>query len=219
MRVIIIGCGRVGEQLARLLVDEGHQVAVIDQDVRALERLGPGFKGQRIAGIGFDRDVLVHAGIENADAFAAASSSDNVNIVAARIAHNIFHVPRVVARLFDPQRAEIYRRLGMLTISSTTWGAERLRELLTSAELDPLISFGSGEVSLVNIDVPPNLVGRMVKDLTIPTEIAVVSITRQGAAFIPTMGSQFKEGDVIQVAILATALERFKTLIGFMEGG
>ncbi len=219
MKVIIIGCGRVGEQLARLLVDEGHQVSVIDYDARALERLGPNFKGQRIAGVGFDRDVLVKAGIEQADAFAAASSSDNVNIVAARIAHNIFHVPRVVARLFDPQRAEIYRRLGMLTISSTTWGAERLRELLTSAELDPIISFGSGEVSLVNIDIPSHLVGRMVKDLTVSSEIVVVTITRQGAAFIPTLGSQFKEGDVIQVAILASALERFKTLFGFMEGG
>jgi len=219
MKVIIIGCGRVGEQLARLLVDEGHQVSVIDYDARALERLGPNFKGQRIAGVGFDRDVLVRAGIEQADAFAAASSSDNVNIVAARIAHNIFHVPRVVARLFDPQRAEIYRRLGMLTISSTTWGAERLRELLTSAELDPIISFGSGEVSLVNIDIPSHLVGRMVKDLTVPSEIIIVTITRQGAAFIPTLGSQFKEGDVIQVAILASALERFKTLFGYMEGG
>lgn len=122
MKVIIMGCGRVGEQLARLLVDEGHQVVVIDYDERALARLGPNFKGQRINGVGFDRDVLMKAGIEQADAFAAASSSDNANIVAARIAHNIFHVPRVVARLFDPQRAEIYRRLGMLTISSTTWG-------------------------------------------------------------------------------------------------
>jgi trk system potassium uptake protein len=219
MKVIIIGCGRVGEQLARLLVDEGHQVVVIDYDARALERLGPNFKGQRITGVGFDRQVLIKAGIEQADAFAAASSSDNANIIAARIAHNIFHVPRVVARLFDPQRAEIYRRLGMLTISSTTWGAERLRELLTSAELDPIISFGSGEVSLVNIDIPSHLVGRMVKDLVVSSEINIVAITRQGAAFIPTMGSQFKDGDVVHVAILASSLKRFKTLLGLLEGG
>jgi trk system potassium uptake protein TrkA len=219
MKVIIMGCGRVGEQLARLLVDEGHQVAVIDYEASALERLGPNFKGQKIIGVGFDRDVLVKAGIEQADAFAAASSSDNANIVAARIAHNIFHVPRVVARLFDPQRAEIYRRLGMLTISSTTWGAERIRELLTSAEIDPIISFGSGEVSLVNIEVPPHLVGRMVKDLTVFGEITIVAITRQGAAFIPTLGSQFKDGDIIHVVILASALERFKTLLGLSEGG
>lgn len=219
MKVIIMGCGRVGEQLARLLVTEDHQVVVIDQDGSALERLGPNFKGQRITGIGFDRDVLIRAGIEQADAFAAASSSDNANIVAARIAHNIFHVPRVVARLFDPRRAEIYRRLGMLTISSTTWGAERIREMLTSAELDPVLSFGSGEVSLLNIELPPQLVGRMVKDLSVPTEIVVIAITRQGAAFIPTMGSQFKEGDILQVALQSSSLERFKTLLGLSEGG
>jgi trk system potassium uptake protein TrkA len=219
MKVIIMGCGRVGEQLARLLVTEGHQIVVIDQEPSALERLGANFKGQRITGVGFDRDILVRAGIEQADAFAAASSSDNANIVAARIAHNIFHVPRVVARLFDPRRAEIYRRLGMLTISSTTWGAERLRELLTSADLDPILSFGSGEVSLLNIEVPPQLIGRMVKDLSVPTEIIVVAITRQGAAFIPTTGSQFKEGDILQVALQASSLERFKTLLGLSEGG
>jgi len=219
MKVIIMGCGRVGVQLARLLVDEGHQVAVIDYDADALKRLGPDFKGQKVVGVGFDRDVLIKAGIEHADAFAAASSSDNANILAARIAHNIFHVPRVVARLFDPQRAEIYRRLGMLTISSTTWGAERIRELITSAEIDPVFSFGSGEVSLVNIEVPGQLVGRMVKDLTVTGEISVVAVTRQGAAFIPTLGSQFKDGDIIHVVILASALERFKTLLGLAEGG
>jgi len=219
MKVIIMGCGRVGVQLAQLLVEEGHQVVVIDLDANALARLGSGFKGQKVVGVGFDRDVLIQAGIEQADAFAAASSSDNANIIAARIAHNIFHVPRVVARLFDPQRAESYRRLGMLTISSTTWGAERIRELITSAEIDPLISFGSGEVSLVNIEVTPHLDGRMVKDLSVSTEIVVVAITRQGKAFIPTLGSQFKDGDIIHVVILASALERFKTLLGLAEGG
>jgi trk system potassium uptake protein TrkA len=219
MRVIIMGCGRVGEQLARLLTDEGHQVVVIDYDANALARLGSTFKGKLVQGVGFDRGVLMKAGIERTDAFAATSSSDNANIVAARIAHNIFHVPRVVARLYDPQRAEIYRRLGMLTISSTTWGAERLRELLTSAELDPILSLGSGEVSMINFEVPPQLAGRMVKNLSVPSEITVVAITRQGAAFIPTLGSQFKEGDLVHMAILASALERFKSLIGYSEGG
>lgn len=219
MKVIIMGCGRVGVQLAMLLVDEGHQVGVIDYDANALNRLGTDFKGQKIVGVGFDKDILLKAGIENADAFAATSSSDNANIIAARIAHNIFHVPRVVARLFDPQRAEVYRRLGMLTISSTTWGAERIRELITSEEIDPIHSFGSGEVSLVNIEVPPQLVGRMVKDLTVNNEISVVAITRQGEAFIPTLGSQFKDGDIIHVAILAAALGRFKSLLGLSEGG
>jgi trk system potassium uptake protein TrkA len=219
MKVIIMGCGRVGIQLAKLLLAEDHQVAVIDCDPNALSNLEPRLMVQKVLGVGFDRDVLLEAGIESADAFAAASSSDNANILAARVARNIFHVPRVVARLYDPQRAEIYRRLGMLTISSTTWGAERIRELITSAEFDPIHSFGSGEVSLINVEVPPQLVGRMVKDLTITGEISVVAISRQGAAFIPAMGSPFKDGDIIHMVILASALQRFKTLLGLSEGG
>src|SRR5512137_2962844 len=169
MRVIVMGCGRVGEQLARLMSSEGHDVAVIDYSAEALARLGPDFKGHRVRGVGFDRTVLVRAGIELADGFAATSSSDNVNAVAARIARSLFHVPRVVARLFDPERAEVYKRLGLATISSTTWGAERIRELLTHADLDAVRSFGAGEVQLLEIEVPSALVGRSVRDLSVPS--------------------------------------------------
>jgi trk system potassium uptake protein TrkA len=219
MRVIIMGCGRVGEQLARLMADEGHKVAVIDYDAKALARLGPSFKGKTILGIGFDRQVLIQAGIEHADAFAAASSSDNANIVAARIARNIFHVPHVVARLYDPRRAEIYRRLGMATISSTMWGAERIRELLLHTELDPVMAFGSGEVSILSVETPPQLVGRMVKNVNISGEVTVVAITREARAFIPMLGSEFRQGDVIHLAVLASALDRFRSLFGWEEGG
>src|SRR3990172_6598222 len=111
MKVIIMGCGRVGETVSRLMADDGHAVVVIDYDPNALDRLGPHFKGRKVLGVGFDRDVLIEAGIEQADAFASTSSSDNANIVAAQIARKIFHVPRVVARLYDPHRAEVYRRL------------------------------------------------------------------------------------------------------------
>jgi trk system potassium uptake protein TrkA len=214
-----MGCGRVGEQLARLMADEGHHIAVIDYDANAFARLGPNFKGQTVRGIGFDRDVLLRAGIEQADAFAATSASDNVNIVAARIARNIFHVPRVVARLFDPRRAEIYRRLGIFTISSTTWGAERIREIFSFAELDPLLTFGSGEVFMFSVDTTPQLVGRLVRDLSVPNEIMVVSITRAGRAFLPVSGSQFHPGDVIHLAVLASAIDRIRELLGLQEGG
>ncbi|MGH2523694.1 MAG: potassium channel family protein, partial [Anaerolineales bacterium] len=168
MKIIIMGCGRVGEQVARLLADEEHAVAVIDQDPAALARLGPGFKGQRVRGLGFDRKVLLEAGIEQADAFAATSSSDNANIVAARLARTVFRVPRVVARLYDPRRAEIYRRLGLVTISSTTWGARRIHELLTHTGLDPVLTFGNGEVAIVEIEAPLQLVDRTVNHLTVP---------------------------------------------------
>jgi trk system potassium uptake protein TrkA len=214
MKVIIMGCGRVGEQVSRIMVEEGQEVTVIDQDPAALARLGPKFKGQTVKGVGFDRNVLIEAGIEQADAFAATSSSDNANIVAARIARNIFHVPRVVARLFDPQRAEIYRRLGLVTISSTTWGAQRIYELLTHSDLDPEMTFGRGEVAVITIETPPQIEGRMVRDLTVAGEIIVAAITRNGVALIPMLGSQFQAGDSIHLVILSSALDRLYTLLG-----
>ncbi len=219
MNVIIMGCGRVGAQLARLMVEEGHQVTVIDYEPDALARLGPGFKGRTVIGVGFDRNVLVEAGIERADVFAATSSSDNANIVAARIARQIFRVPRVVARLFEPRRAEIYRRLGLMTISSTDLGAERIRELILHADLEPAMTFGNGEVCVVHIETPPQLVGRMVRNLVIPGEITVVAITRQNRAFIPISGTEFQSGDLIHMVVLSTAMERFKSMLGLSEGG
>ncbi len=218
MRVIIMGCGRVGEQLARLMSDEGHDVAVIDYSDEALARLGPDFKGRRVRGVGFDRDVLLRAGIESADGFAATSSSDNVNAVAARIARTLFHVPRVVARLFDPERAEVYKRLGLATISSTTWGAERIRELLTHADLDAVRSFGAGEVQLLEIEVPSALVGRSVRDLSVPSEVSVIAITRDGRALLPMMGTAFRVGDIVHLAVLSDAMARVETLLGLGEG-
>jgi trk system potassium uptake protein TrkA len=218
MRVIVMGCGRVGEQLARLMSAEGHDVAVIDYSVEALARLGPDFKGRRVRGVGFDRDVLVRAGIELADGFAATSSSDNVNAVAARIARSLFHVPRVVARLFDPERAEVYKRLGLATISSTTWGAERIRELLTHADLDAVRSFGAGEVQMLEIEVPPSLVGRSVRDLSVPGEVNVIAVTRDGRALLPMMGTSFRAGDIVHLAVLSAAMARVERLLGLGEG-
>jgi trk system potassium uptake protein TrkA len=217
MKVIIMGCGRVGEQLSWMLTNEGHQVTVIDYNALSLARLGVNFKGQTVLGVGFDRDVLVTAGIEEADAFAATSSSDNANIIAARIARNYFHVPRVVARLYDPRRAEIYQRLGLLTISSTTWGAERIREILTHSDLDPILTFGSGEICVLSLEAPYHVVGKMVKHLMIPGETLVISITRQGHAFMPLMGSEIHNGDILHLAILASAMERIKALLDLGE--
>ena len=214
MKTIIMGCGRVGEQLARLMADEGHEVVVIDYNPQALARLSSGFKGKLVKGIGFDRNVLVEAGIATADAFAATSSSDNANIIAARIARNVFHVPRVVARMYDPRRAGIYQRLGLTTISSTTWGAGRIREVLTHTEFDPVIIFGSGEVSVLTLEVPVQLIGHNIRHLNIPGEIDVASVTRQGRAFIPISGTELHAGDILHVVILSTSMERFKEMVG-----
>lgn len=218
MNVIIIGCGRVGGQLSLLLTNEGHQITVIDVNPEALASLGPDFKGRKVAGVGFDQEVLINAGIETADAFVAASSSDNANIIAARIARDHFHVPRVVARLYDLRRAEIYQRLGLLTISPTTRGAERIREFLTHSDLDPILTYGSGEVSLLTFETPDHLVGKMVKHLTVIGEIQVIAITREGQAFIPKAGTDLKGGDYLHLSVLASALDRVRDLLGPGEG-
>lgn len=218
MKVIIMGCGKVGTQVSRRMAAEGNEVTVIDPDPAALARLGTDFKGRRLTGIGFDRAVLLEAGIEQAEAFAATSTSDTVNIVAARIARMIYRVPRVVCRLYDPRRAEIYKRLGLVTISVTTWGAQRIYELLSHAELDTLLSFGQGQVALVEAEIPPALAGRAVSHLTVPGEVSVVAITRQGEAFLPLLGSEFRQGDLVELAVHASAMERLEQLLG-LKGG
>jgi trk system potassium uptake protein TrkA len=214
MKVIVMGCGRVGEQLCHLLDDAGHDVTIIDANQENLDHLSVGFRGKKIRGVGFDKDVLILAGIENADGFAATSPSDNANIIAARIARNIFHVPHVVTRLYDPRRAEIYRRLGLVTISMISWGAERINDLLTHTELDPIISFGRGEASLISIEIPALLEGHRVNQLAVAGEINVVAITRDGEAILPTSGIEFKSGDIIYVVVLSSAMNRLEALLG-----
>jgi trk system potassium uptake protein TrkA len=213
MKIIIMGCDQVGEQVSLFMDREGHTVTVIDEDIKTLEHIDPSFKGTKVRGVGFDRKVLIQAGIETADAFVATSPSDNANIVAARIARNIFHVPRVIARLYDPRRAEIYRRLGLVTISMTAWGVERVNELLTHTNLDPVMTFGRGEVSLVTTELPPRLVGRTVSQVTVPGEIMVVAITRQGEALVPISGTEFSRGDTVHFAVQAHAMERLEALL------
>jgi trk/ktr system potassium uptake protein len=214
MKVIVMGCGRLGSQVSLILDQEGHDVTVIDHDANANGRLGSNFRGHIIRGIGFDKNVLTDAGIEQADAFVAASSSDNANLVAARIARNMFHVPRVVARLYDPRRAEIYQRLGLTTISSTTWGAERIRQVLTHTDLDVWDTFGRGEVSIVSLDAPSHLIGRNVSLLNVLGEAMVIAITRKDHALMPISGTQFEEGDVIHLAVVASAMARLEEMLG-----
>jgi trk system potassium uptake protein len=214
MKVIVMGCGRIGSQVSQLLSDQGNNVTVIDHDSNSEGRLGSSFKGTIIKGLGFDRSVLIQAGIEHSEAFVAASQSDNANIVAARIARNIFHVPRVVARLYDPRRAEIYQRLGLTTISSTNWGAERIFQVLTHSDVDIRNTFGNGEVTLVQLELPPQLSGRSVQQLNVPGEVMVMVITRKDHAFIPASGTEFHEGDLVNLAVLSSALNRLEVLLG-----
>jgi len=214
MKVIVMGCGKVGEQLSLMLDKEGHEVVVIDSDVSNLARLTENFSGIKIHGVGFDRDILYQAGIQHAEAFAATSPSDNANIIAARIARSIYRVPRVVARLNEPRRAEIYRRLGLATFSMSTWSAERIKELLTHTGMDALYSFGRGEVSMVSIEINTHLEGHAIKDLIIPGEIQASVVTRQGEAFIPSSSTVLRNGDIVHLSVLSEAMGRLEALIG-----
>lgn len=214
MRFIILGCGRVGSQLATGLQVEGHEVSIIDKDPKSFGRLGSAFKGKTIAGVGFDRDVLIKAGIESADGFASVTNGDNSNIISALIAKRVFNVPRVITRIYDPLRANIYKQFGIPTISSTIWGANELREHLLYTELKSELSFGSGEVSLVEFEVPPQLVGRPVQEITVAGEVMVACIVRLGKAMVPTTATIFEEGDLVYVSIAVESLERFKQMTG-----
>jgi len=215
MRILVIGCGRVGAGLAKTLVGRGHSVTVVDKDPHAFEKLADHFKGQTILGIGFDRDVLLKAGIERADGVAAVTASDEANVVASRIARDIFHVPKVVARLYDVRQAEIYKRLGIQTIAPTAWGINRIADLLLYSRLETAFSIGSGDVELVQVEVPRLLVGKTVRDLTVAGEIHVVSITRANKTFLPTLGTIFQGGDLLHLAVLTTSGNRLNELLGY----
>lgn len=214
MKIFIIGCGRVGSGLALNLSQQGHLVTVLDQDSVALDRLGGTFKGQILRASAFDRDALLQGGIERQDGLAAVTGSDEVNFVIARLAKQIFHVPRVVARMYDSRKAAIYRRLGLQTINPITWGIHRIAELLSFSHLDAVHSLGNGEIDLVETELPFLLVGRTVNELTLSGEIQVAAISRGGRIFLPTLGTVFQEGDVVHLVVLASSAGRLKKLLG-----
>jgi len=214
MKIMIIGCGRQGAELAKTLSLNDCDVTVVDNDETAFERLGPPFLGQIIHGNGLDREVLLKGGIERVDGVAALTASDDINIIVARFARQVFRVPRVVARVHDPLKAEIYRRLGVQTVTPVALGTQRFAELLTFSPLEPIKRLGNGEVGIVETDVPPNLVGRMVNEVTVPAETQVIAITRGGKTSIPTLGTIFLEHDLIHLAVIPGATDRLKALLG-----
>jgi len=213
MKILIIGCGRLGVGLAKTLELRRHAVTVVDKDPAAFGGLGA-FKGQTVEGSGIDREALLRAGIERADGLAAVTASDEVNVVVGRLAMQVFRVPRVVARLYDPRKAEIYRRLGLQTITPVAWGINRLAELLCYSRLDTLHSLGSGEVDLVEAEVPSLLVGRTTSEVVVSGEIHVVAISRGGRTLLPLPGEVFHKGDLVHLAVLGTSADRLKSILG-----
>jgi trk system potassium uptake protein TrkA len=214
MRVIIVGCGRVGSQLANALSEERHEVVVIDRNPLSFGRLSREFNGRMLTGVGFDRDILQKADIEGAEALAATTDSDNVNIVVAVTAKETFKVPHVVARIYNPQAAEIYRREGIPTVTPTLLAAGTMKTLIVHPRLGKLATCGSGEVEFITIEVPKGLAGRTIRDLTIPGESLVSALVRKGQAMIPTADTRLEEQDELHVAVAVKAVPKLDKLLG-----
>jgi trk system potassium uptake protein len=197
-----MGCGRVGSTLAHALEALGHSVAVIDQDADAFRRLGPDFAGLTVTGIGFDRDVLVQAGIERADAFAAVSSGDNSNIISARLARETFGVSRVAARIYDPKRAEVYERLGIPTVATVRWTADRMVRLLVPEGNGEVWRDPTSTVAIIEVPLHVDWVGQPVRALEEATGTRVAFLMRFGIGTLPTASTVLQDGD--QVFLLVT---------------
>ncbi|MCH6470568.1 potassium channel family protein [Sinomonas terrae] len=197
---VIMGCGRVGVSLAHTLEDSGHSVAIIDQDDRAFRRLRRTFGGRKVTGIGFDRDTMRQAGIEDAYAFAAVSSGDNSNILATRVARETFHVPHVVARIYDPGRAEIYQRLGIPTVAAVRWSADQvLRRILPEAGIAGDFRDASGRLVLTEVDLDPAWLGQPLSAIEKAAPVRVAYVTRFGEGMLPNPSTSYQEGDTVHV--------------------
>ncbi|WP_436527152.1 potassium channel family protein [Actinoplanes sp. HUAS TT8] len=202
MHVVIMGCGRLGSTLAQSLDSGGHQVAVIDQNADAFRRLGSDFGGITVNGIGFDRDVLRAAGIERADAFAAVSSGDNSNIISARLARETFGVARVVARIYDAKRAQVYERLGIPTIATIRWAADRMFRLLVPDSQNEVFRDPTSVVSILEVPLHADWVGQPVKSLEDGTGARVAYLSRFGMGALAQPSTVLQDGD--QVFMLVT---------------
>lgn len=201
MHIVILGCGRVGSALAHQLDAWGHDVVVVDQDPQSFRRLGGTYSGRTVVGVGFDRDTLLEAGVEQADAFAAVSSGDNSNIVAARVARETFGVERVVARIYDPRRAEIYQRLGIPTVATVRWTTDQILRQLLPGDLSEDYRDPSGHVILAQVALHQDWIGHEHSTIERECGVRVAFLTRFGEGLLPTSRSVHQEGDVVHVLI------------------
>ena len=206
MHAIIAGCGRVGSELATNLVRLGHSVALIDKDAGAFERLKPGFGGKRIVGFVFDRDVLEEAGIKDAEAFASVTNGDNSNILAARTAKEHYRVPHVVARIYDPRRAQIYQRLGIQTVATVRWTTDQILRQLIPDEVPVAYTVDNGEVVVTTVAAPAELVGKFAADIDEEGLRKVVAVSRFGVPRIPDKKLAIQDGDILHLSLARSQL-------------
>lgn len=213
MYVIILGCGRVGSELAKLLSSEGHNVVVIDKNPASFDRLGRTFNGVTLAGNGFDLELLKTAGIVQAQAFCAVTNGDNTNLVAAQVAKKIFNVPKVIVRVYDPSRANIYKALGLDVISGTILFASMIRDKVVESKFSSYL-IESGELGVLEIEVDKALSGHPISDINIPGELIVSTIRRIEGVIIPEPSTKVKAGDILLAVVKTTSLDRAKKKFG-----
>lgn len=209
MHVIIVGCGRVGSNLAVRAEEAGHSVAVLDRRPEAFRRLPSGFSGRTVVGVGFDRERLRAAGAEEADAVGAVTSGDNTNILTARVAREAFGVERVAARIYDTKRAAIYERMGIPTVASVGWTAERVVRTLLPSPTEPVWTVPQDGVVLLERPVAPAWAGHPLEELEAGGLGRVVALGRNGASGLPRPGTAVQEGDVVWVAVAAADVEDY----------
>ena len=209
MYVIIVGCGRVGAELAKLLSNDGHDVVVIDKNPTAFNRLGGTFNGLTLVGNGFDPDLLKEAGIEKTNVFCALTNGDNTNLVSAQVAKRIFAVPKVIARVYDPERAQIYQSLGLDIISGTILFAAMLRDKIIESRFSSYL-IETKDVGVIQIEVKENLLNKSIKDINIAGEFQVVAIKQMGGTIIPTPETVLNKNDVIMAIVRTKSLDKVR---------
>jgi trk system potassium uptake protein TrkA len=213
MYVIIVGCGRVGSELAKLLAGEGHNVVIVDKNRASFERLGGTFNGLTVVGNGFDLSLLKKVGIEKADAFCSVTNGDNTNLVSAQVAKKIFNVPKVIARVYDPQRAHIYSALGLDIISGTILFAAMLRDKIIESRFSTYL-VETKELGVIEIDVEKDLVGKTIQEINIPGEFLVTAIRRLEGVLIPDSKTILKKKDTLMAVVKVASLKKIKEKFG-----
>jgi trk system potassium uptake protein TrkA len=220
VHVIIAGCGRVGSELASNLERLGHSIAVVDRNEAAFERLKSDFKGKKILGFAFDRETLAEADIKSADAFASVTSGDNSNIVSARVAKEHFKVPHVVARIYDPRRAQIYQRLGIQTVATVRWTTDQMLRFLLPDDVPVAYTVDNGEVIVTAVPAFPEIVGKNVLDMDLEGRRRVVALSRFGVPRVPEKDLTVQDGDTLYVSTVrgdATNLSEELKKVGLPE--
>ncbi|MEU4544375.1 potassium channel family protein [Nonomuraea dietziae] len=213
MHIVIMGCGRVGSTLAHILEDNGHSVAIIDRDPQAFRRLRAGFRGRRVTGVGFDRDVLQEAGIESAAAYVAVSSGDNSNIISARVARETFGVDNVVARIYDSRRAEVYQRLGIPTVATVRWTADQILRRILPEGAEPLWRDPTGTVVLAEVATNPAWIGTKATKLEEAVGARVAFVNRMGEALVTKSDTVVQEGDILHVIAAENDMDRINKVL------